>query len=106
MLFYVIINFYKNYFIIIILLYFFSWKLFLFFHVPGCSGMFRNVPACSSMFHVPGFIDALIQEGVSASGMPYDFTLFYYGIWKKIGKEESVKELGMWRKNLGYSEML
>ena len=48
MLFYVIINFYKNYFIIIILLYFFSWKLFLFFHVPGCSGMFR----------VPGFIDA------------------------------------------------
>ena len=31
----------------------------LFFHVPGCSGMFRNVPACSGMFRVPGFIDAL-----------------------------------------------
>ena len=31
-----LLNFYKNYFIIIIiLLYFFSWKLFLFFHVPG-----------------------------------------------------------------------
>ena len=34
LLFYVIINFYKKYFIII----FFSWKLFLFFHVPECSG--------------------------------------------------------------------
>ena len=28
--------------------FFFSWKLLLFFHVPGCSGM----------FHVSGFIDA------------------------------------------------
>ena len=28
-------------------IYLFSWKLLLFFHVPGCSGM----------FHVPGFID-------------------------------------------------
>ena len=101
--------FYKNHFIIIIFLYFFLENYFYFFmfrDVPGCSGMFRHVPECSSMFHVPGFIDALIQEGVSASGMPYDFTLFYYGIWKKIGKEESVQELGMWRKNLGYSEML
>ena len=56
MLFYVIINFYKNYFIIIILLYFFSIKIIiLFFHVPGCSGMFR----------VPGFIDVqhCIQQG-------------------------------------------
>ena len=26
--------------IILLLLLFFSWKLFLFFHVPGCSGMF------------------------------------------------------------------
>ena len=34
-------------------------KLFLFFYVPGCYGMFRNVPACSGMFHVPDFIDAL-----------------------------------------------
>ena len=34
--------------IILLLLLFFSWKLFLFFHFPGCSGMFR----------VPGFIDA------------------------------------------------
>ena len=43
---------------IIIIIFFFSLKLFLFFHVPGCSGMFRHVPACSGMFHVPGFIDA------------------------------------------------
>ena len=48
----------------------------------------------------------LIQEGMSASGMPYVFTVFYYGIWRKIGKEESgVQGLGIWRKNLGYSEM-
>ena len=46
---YVIINFYENYFIIN---FFFSLKLFLFFHVPGYSGMFRNVPA---------FIDAQNQ---------------------------------------------
>ena len=65
-LFYVIINIYKNYFIILLLLllllllfhYFFSWKLFLFFHVWGCSGIFRNVPTCSGMFRVPDFIDA------------------------------------------------
>ena len=44
---YVIINFYKKCFFIIILLYLFSWKLFLFFHVLGCSGMFRHVPECS-----------------------------------------------------------
>ena len=50
---FVIINFYKNYFIIIILFnqFFFSWKLFLIFHAPGCSGMFR----------VPGFIDGEIM---------------------------------------------
>ena len=36
------------------LINFFSWKLLLFFHVPGCSGMFRNVPGCSGMFrHLP-----------------------------------------------------
>ena len=34
------------------LIIFFSWKLLLFFHVPGCSGMFRDVPACSGMFRV------------------------------------------------------
>ena len=51
LLFYVIINFYKNYFIIIILLYIFFMKIILFFHVPECSGMFRNVPECS-MFQV------------------------------------------------------
>ena len=45
--------FYYYYFII----YFLSWKLFLFFHVPGCSGMSRHVPECSGIFHVPGFID-------------------------------------------------
>ena len=54
LLFYVIINFYKNYFIIIIIssTIFFSPELFLFF-------MFRDVPGCSGMFRVAGFIDAL-----------------------------------------------
>ena len=47
--------------ILLLLLIFFSLKLFLFFHVPGYSGMFRNVPACSGMFHVPAFIDAQNQ---------------------------------------------
>ena len=32
------------------LINFFSWKLLLFFYVPGCSGMFRDVPECSGMF--------------------------------------------------------
>ena len=48
---FVIINFYKNFIIIIIILfyyYFFNEKLFLFYHVPGSSGMFR----------FPGFTDA------------------------------------------------
>ena len=36
----------------------FFMKIILFFHFPGCSGMFRNVPACSRMFRVPGFNDA------------------------------------------------
>ena len=60
LLFYVIVSFYKNYFITIIIIYwfiyfhyyFFSWKLFLFFHVPECSGMFRNVP-CSRFYRRP-----------------------------------------------------
>ena len=58
LLLYVIINIYKNYFIIIILLYSFSWKLFFFLHVPGCSGMFRHVPECS-MFLVLSTADFL-----------------------------------------------
>ena len=33
-------------------------EIFLFFHVPGCAGIFPIVPACSGMFRVPGFIDA------------------------------------------------
>ena len=37
------------YFIVFI---FFSSKLFLFFHVPGCSGMLRNVP-CSGFYRHP-----------------------------------------------------
>ena len=44
MLFYVIIYFYKNYFIFIILFY-----LFIFF---------LKIISCSGMFRVPGFIDA------------------------------------------------
>ena len=67
LLFCVIINFYKNYFISIILfllLFFFHENYFYFsFHVPECSGMFRNVPACSGMFCVPGFLDALLIYG-------------------------------------------
>ena len=46
LLFYVIINFYKNYFIIIIILFIFMKIVFIF----SCSGMFRNVPECSGMF--------------------------------------------------------
>ena len=47
-LFDVILNFYKKYFITVIIIIiiinnFFAWKAFLFFHVPGCSGKFRNV---------------------------------------------------------------
>ena len=41
--------------IILLLLFysiFFSWKLFLFFHVPGYSGMFRYVP-CSGFYRRP-----------------------------------------------------
>ena len=54
---------------IILFLMFFPWKLFLFFHVPRCSAMFRDVPGCSGMFRhvpecsvfrVPCFIDAEI----------------------------------------------
>ena len=44
--------------IILLLLFyyiFFSWKLFLFFHVPGCSGMFRNVP-CSGFYRRPAIL--------------------------------------------------
>ena len=66
LLFYVIIYFYKNYFFTIILFYFiyFFMKIILFFHVPGCSGMFRNVrhvPECyvfrvlSTPCHKDGF---------------------------------------------------
>ena len=35
--------------VLLLLFYFFLFflKIILFFHVPGCSGMFRNVPACS-----------------------------------------------------------
>ena len=48
--------------IILLLLfyYIFFFMKIIFFHVPGCSGMFRNVPECSEMFHVPGFIAARI----------------------------------------------
>ena len=49
---YVIVNFYKNDFIIIIYFILFSRKLLLFFHVPGCFGMFRNVP-CSGFYRRP-----------------------------------------------------
>ena len=52
LLFYVVIYFYKNFIIIIILFIYFFLKIILFFHVPGCSGMFRNVP-CSWFYRRP-----------------------------------------------------
>ena len=48
---FVIINFYQNYVIIILFNFFFMKIIFIF----SCSGMFRNVPECS-VFR--GFIDA------------------------------------------------
>ena len=63
--------FYYYYFI-----YLFSWQLFLFFHVWGCSGMFRNVPASSGMFHVRNFIDALSGKFM------YLFQCIRFGSWK------------------------
>ena len=54
LLFYVVINFYKNHFIIVII-------IFLFFHenffIFSCSGMFRDFRECSGMFRVPCLID-------------------------------------------------
>ena len=43
---FVIINFTKTMLLLSFFFnyYFFSWKLLLFFHIPGCSGMFRHVP--------------------------------------------------------------
>ena len=55
-----IINFYKNYVIIIILFNFFFFFMKITF-IFSCSGMFRHVPACSGMFHAPGFIDARLN---------------------------------------------
>ena len=49
LLFYVILLllvFTKIIFLLLFYFFYFSWKLFLFFHVPGYSGMFRYVP-CS-----------------------------------------------------------
>ena len=62
MLFCYIINFYKNYVIIIIILFnlFFFMKITFIF---SCFSMFRHVPECSGMFHVPGFIDARVTYG-------------------------------------------
>ena len=46
--------------ILLLLLFFiFSLKLFLFFHVPGYSGMFRNVP-CSGFYRRPIIYASLI----------------------------------------------
>ena len=65
MLFYVIIKFYKTYFIILI--FFFHENYFYFF-------MFWNVPACYGMFHVPDFIDALLLPTLP----PFGGVLLYY----------------------------
>ena len=45
-------------FIVLFISCYYFFEILKIFHVPGCSGMFRNVPACSGMFHVPDFIDA------------------------------------------------
>ena len=64
------------------LINFFSWKLLLFFHVPGCSGIFRHVPECYGMFHVPDFIDApvfryfIFLDTSFRSQLPYEGTTF------------------------------
>ena len=50
LLFYIIINFYKNNYYLSVM------KIIFIF---SCSGMFRNVPACCGMLRVPDFIDAL-----------------------------------------------
>ena len=74
---FVIINFYKNYVIIIILfIYFFSWKLLLFFHVPGSSEMFR----------VPGFIDARGGTGSSAILIKQGSVNRANGFLRKLGR--------------------
>ena len=62
LLFYFIINVYKNYFI-----NFFFMKIISIF---SCSVMFQDVPACSSgMFRVPGFIDAQRRD-ISSQSQP------------------------------------
>ena len=58
---FVIINFYKNYVIIIISFNYFFMKIIFYFF------MFRDVPVCSRMFRVPGFIDALIWVGLNSN---------------------------------------
>ena len=74
LLFYVIIYFYKKFIIIIIILFiYFFLKIILFFHVPGCSGMFRNVPACSGMFHVPVLSTALQQICFTKNRLAADY---------------------------------
>ena len=79
LLFYVIINFLKKYFIFNFINLFF-YDFFLFFHVPGCSRMFRNIQACSGMFHVPGFIDAPVctLEYISIVLARKRLSSFYY----------------------------
>ena len=72
---FVIISFYKNYSIIIILFYFFSWKLFLFFHVAGYSGIMS-----SGMFRVPDFIDALCSRKIDDFRKNFDLS------WHCVGR--------------------
>ena len=70
--------------IILLLLFyyiFFSWKLFLFFHVLECSGM----------FHVPGFIDVpkMVCEGLSKISSNFTFHLLKVGKLKRFKKVSS-----------------
>ena len=68
LLFYVfmsILVIYKVYLLSYLFLAIIFFKFYKFFHVPGCSGMFRNVPACSGMFHVRGFIDGQFLTVIS-----------------------------------------
>ena len=50
---------------IIFLLFFFSWKLFLFFHVPGYSGMFRVLSTPFAAVRSTIFVRILIFHGIA-----------------------------------------
>ena len=73
---------------------FFHENYFYFFHVPVCSGMFRNVPACSGMFHVPDFIDGRRIWPSCDSSSAADVTLLCVSmIYTQKAKAEGFKAI-------------